>query len=469
MMKWIAAAALSLVALVGSAELRQAEVCGDGTYHQSSYCPAVLSSPSCSATGETTGSCSATSDESGGTRYVCATSNNISLSCDQIKACSGGAAVGGSSASETGSNSVALAGLTVDAAHYGQICNESPEEWNSNELVTASFTPSSSSEPYDLTAGGTRTIPFTHTWPTAPTITSTATVTPATLSANLVDGRELTLSAGSYGNVTVATTDQEIIIQSGVTIAQLTVSSTAQRIKIRGQTARVGDITGTIGVNQNAQDVLLDGLNQDATAISGGRNIIEGRRVAVINSLLQVEDFPLFSSTTGVQAENLIIANSQLIGVGTTQSGIRVQGIKELIMVDSNSQKINGNNLVLRVHASDPGKDVENVWVEGNQFEGGRPWFYPAPGTPDGEESDILNVYIRNNEFYYQDDTGLTLISVQDQAGSRPAYIHLTGNNAYGDPLIQYLQPTQILPAWDIEGDNTISAAVDPAPTWNFN
>lgn len=144
---------LALLLFTGSAfaEDRQAQSCPNGRVTQLGFCAADLSAPAGAATGATTGTVGATSDETDGTRYACATSSATPLTCAQIQACSGGTAVNGDNAAETGSNNIALTGLTEDAAHYGQSCNVSPETRVSDVVVSASFTPSAGGFAYTPT------------------------------------------------------------------------------------------------------------------------------------------------------------------------------------------------------------------------------------------------------------------------------------------------------------------------------
>lgn len=209
-MRRVALLALLLLAPSAFAESRSAETCSDSRVHQDGYCAAAVSTPSCVSTGATTGTCSATSDETDGTRYICATSTATPLTGAQIESCTGGTAVAGSSAAETGGNTVALTGLTTDAAHYGQITNKSPEAWYSNVLVSASFTPvAPGTAPYDLTLSSTRTLPsYVSTplaadeiWPNEPVTTLTDTWNsdsdiPGDLAT--LNGYTITVNAATY-------------------------------------------------------------------------------------------------------------------------------------------------------------------------------------------------------------------------------------------------------------------------------
>lgn len=378
LMRGIAFLALLFAGAALGAETRQAETCGDGSTHQAGYCPAVLSSASCSQTGATTGSCSATSDEADGTRYVCATSNNTALTCDQIQACSGGAAIAGASASETGSNSIGLTGLTEDAAHYGQQCNLSPEQWDSNGLVSASFTPTApasgtnASRISDVLNG--RTAPFTLTTPTDPTITDTSTCTSVTSASqfnNCADdaGTRITITASFSGNVAVAADDIDVIMGNAYTITgDLDFSSGTDRVRWTG-----GNIDGQINITAG-NDVLFDDIYitttyPDYNYIGAGGN----DRVAFINSTLEYVGSTsgntwvwfVLNSAAPNRHDDWFVGNVLFVGE-STPSLVRFQSMLRLAVVDVVSNPTGDSNHGLRFHDGCEDVWVRDTWVRGD-------------------------------------------------------------------------------------------------------
>ncbi len=173
-------------------------------------------------------------------------------------------------------------------------------------------------DPYDLSpySASLAELGLTAVWPIAPTGTLTpVTVTPATLAANNVNGRSLTLSAGDYGNVTISNTDQEWILQPGALINTLTIGASSQRIVVKGETPRVGRIGNFASVGGNT-DLLVDGVYQIQGLYSGTyevQNGFGGTRVAVVNSSLNSHGYAVraYPDTDG-RLYNFILAGNYI-------------------------------------------------------------------------------------------------------------------------------------------------------------
>lgn len=268
----IAVAALVWAASSGAATL-QGEDCDNGRRHVAGFCAAVLSSATGTADGATAGNCGASSDESDGTRYACVTTSATPLTCDQIQSCSGGTAVAGASASETGSNTLAVSGLTADQTVYCQTCNESPELWLSNVVVSSSFTPSAPASGENATRldpfFSDKTAPFTINYPADPTTTSTISGSAVDScseiqSAVQTDGAEVTISPGTYSCTVRVDADDVDVIATGVTInGTLYVGGTSfpkpARMRWTG-----GTVNGTFEL-EKGDDILVDGLTANIT------------------------------------------------------------------------------------------------------------------------------------------------------------------------------------------------------------
>ena len=196
-------------------------------------------------------------------------------------------------------------------------------------------------------------VPFTCNAPAEPTIKSSATVTPATIAANLVDGRRITLRPGLYRDLWIPTDDQEIILQPGAVIPYLLIQSTASRIKVRGETARSGRI-GPISVEKGATDVYFYQINAVGTA-PGNEIAVYGTRVAFVSSSLAMYRYCIYADP----ATDLIIANSELVsnGDGATPTH-RITNSNNTILVDSRVA-IDSSHAVYRVQ-SDGGRSTRN-------------------------------------------------------------------------------------------------------------
>ena len=399
--RWIALAAL-LLTLQAAAETRQAQTCGNGRTHQQSYCPAVLSSPTGTQTGATTGTVGATSDQTDGTRYACAASSATPLTCPQIQACSGGTAVAGSSAAETGSNSIALTGLTTDAAHYGQSCNESPEDWDSNVVVSSSFTPTApGSGLYDLTGIPTRfeTVEFAD----PPVTTSSATVNNQTeLNANLVSGRQITVNAGSYSALTInsSLSDIDLIVSNSANFSGV-LSIAGTRIRITGGNYQWSGAGYGSMIGGQAGHITLDNvvIEQGMDSQAFGADIPD--HVTILNSTIRSPDtgYAMFL----FNLRHWIVANTSISNTATAYAGIRMIACQNMIFIDGEIHS--SSNRTLRIHDDGTGFPTDLLLFYNMQMSHttqGVLWITPTFGSGDG----LTRIELRNSRLYFPSATG---------------------------------------------------------------
>lgn len=296
---------------------------------------------------------------------------------------------------------------------------------------------------YDLSAYN---IPFSYSWPSEPQIASEATVTPATLATNNVSGRRLILTPGNYGDVT-SRDDQEWILQEGALINGFDFSRSS-RIKVRGESPRVGRIGYLIGApNGGASDILFDGIYQSSgtwstpTTSSNGPG---GVRVAIINSSLNCASYCLFIATERTNAiNNIIIAgnyirtdNIPINGSVAPQHLVRIMSINTFIFVGNYMVKTN-TGMVFRIHTNSvsPAIDTFDGYVADNVLLASyseRSYnalqVYPASNayTP----GYIYDLTFENNEIYNPVDS---IVALDNTTWS--AYIRnltLLNNNGYG-------------------------------------
>lgn len=251
------------------------------------------------------------------------------------------------------------------------------------ETFTAATTPSS--EPYDLYATDTQsrgTIPFVVAWPTEPTITSTATVTPATFSANNANGREITLTSGTYGNISLGGTDKTLILQSGATVGTITLQG--QGLKIVGQ---AGSIVSQINHDSGASDVMLDGINSNG----GSWQLWDCTRFALLNSTVATDGFSVFFqfNPANPRPQDVIVAGCTIDALtGGGFAPVRFQDINRMVAVDTRFVS-NGSFASLRIHNEFNGGNVDNQWIRNCQCEGGG-WQW---GPNDGNTGTFDNIW----------------------------------------------------------------------------
>jgi hypothetical protein len=173
-------------------------------------------------------------------------------------------------------------------------------------------------------------VPWTVTWPTAPTITADQSVTPANIASHQnTAGLRLTLTAGSYSGMTLAgSVDQEWVVGSNVVFTgAININTGVSRLKIRFSTPR--DPTSNLFTVVSAagaapQDVLLDGVNADCTDGSGIHMKVNGTRYAIINSHFQSDSYGFWSDDQSFQINTW---NSTFEGgdnAGNAQSMMRI-------------------------------------------------------------------------------------------------------------------------------------------------
>jgi hypothetical protein len=289
--------------------------------------------------------------------------------------------------------------------------------------------------------------PFTINKPTAPTITSNVSVTTATIAANKVNGRQITLAAGDYGTQNFSTTDQEIILQAGAILGDVTFGSGAARIEIHGETVRVGQI-GSIDVDGLASDINI----YETTFADGVENIIYGDRCAIWSCLIRMDGrYCAYIDS----CSDFIFANNDAEITGSVSApGVRYMGVERSVTVD-NRIAVAGQQC-LRYHA-DPADSTDH-YASRNQLEG-PPGQMQANSGGGGYER-LINVTYTSNTIYDLEFSNYGSMGTGDQ---RCEVLTMTGNTMYSNGGAF---PSELLPAWDISS-NTVNAYTAP-PAWDF-
>lgn len=199
--------------------------------------------------------------------------------------------------------------------------------------------------------------------PTAPTTSSNATVNPSTLAANKVNGRDLTLQNGSYGDQTFTTTDQIIRIQGSGSIDSLTLDSGAARLKFVCETARACTIRYITFIGA-VSDISFEDITITSPALSDQGQIWYAtlgtgqlNRHAFINVNMDTDGWCAFAE----KVTDLVFGNSKLNGNGDHRHCLRFHGVLDSVVADSEIS-IDGSGVwSYRVHA-------EGSEVSGNNY-----------------------------------------------------------------------------------------------------
>lgn len=378
-----------------------------------------------------------------------------------------------------------LAGL-VSATTTGSVTLSNPRRTDSGApaptlgTVSGSITVQDSPPPggeYTL-ANALAGVPFAVSTPIPPTITSETTVTPATLSANLVNGRRVTLQAGTYSGFTINTTDQEFILQSGVTVTgNVVIGGSARRIIIRGNPLRAHTIRALLTGDDASgrSDIFINGINAINNAANGNADVLymEADRFACINSNFEVYSInnTAFLYSGQIPRSNLIWGNNRVI---TSQNSFawRTQRYSRMVMVDSLLKKTGSGHNTWRYH-----RVAQYCYSARNQIEGARIRINPddTEGLPNGEQ--IRDVWYHDNDQY---------LTIDSSGGGQNLYIEvnvpadvldfrITNNRFYGayGPANMvgagggvFHNPANY-PTWTASG-NSFQPLPGTIPTWSF-
>lgn len=285
------------------------------------------------------------------------------------------------------------------------------------------------------------------THPTEPTITSSATVNTSTLAANLVNGRRLTLQAGSYGDRTITTDDQELILQDGANIGTLTLNG-VNRFIIRGETTRVGSIVKTT-VNSTSTDILFK-ETVFLGATTNDQNEIYGDRVAFLSCSITEDRYCFYVDAV----TDFIVGNCNCSSTAGSAPTCRVMNSVRSVVADSRLHNT-GPQTCYRQHADST--DAEDHYLVRTQVEIG-----PIQFSADGDGNDVyerlISVTIDDIDFY--SDGGYISTDTGDK---RPEILVVTDSRGYG--LLEW--PPELLPAWDISNNSNVAFTTPPA--WSFN
>lgn len=338
-----------------------------------------------------------------------------------------------------------------------------------NAIVTGSNTTRINSL---LTAIGA-TVPFTQAYPADPVTTSGPTeVTPATLSANLVSGRQLILQEGDYGNLTMPSVqDVDMIIEGAGTFETLNLGNSGiQRLRITWQTPRAGYVRQfvTTEAGNGPTDVLIDGMNMEG---GSARAYVNSTRMAIINSRMDAGTGSQAMSSFNQNTENLTVINCEIIAPGTGDSVIRLQHVDNLVFVGNRAAATSGSFFPFRLHSVGASlvTTIENAYVAFNQFEGSRVSVRDrCCGSSPFPVDTQVNLYWEDNNSYEVVNSAAVASFFDPGANGGDAwtYIRMRRNNAYGSVGVYFDGSPWTGRGYEISG-NTVSGSVT-TPTWSF-
>lgn len=275
-----------------------------------------------------------------------------------------------------------------------------------------------------ITALAGYTSPFSYNAPADPVESSSATVTTATLAANIVAGRRLTLQAGAYGSPNFNVNDLDVICLSGVTFTGMTISGDRVRVTGASNTA----INGQLLFSSAPTDLMLDNLAFNFT-VAGHSPVFDGMvRVCYknVSNYCEADNWGVgIAGGNGGSDFFFLASESEYSGTTTSAAPIRLSGWTRSLVVKS---RFKTNQADPRFHNAVVA--AGNLVVDQCQFEDAGLFVDPNNGGGEGAGLTFNTGWIRDNNFYRAIDTQMTDIGTQNPGNI--ANFTISGNRGYG-------------------------------------
>lgn len=294
--------------------------------------------------------------------------------------------------------------------------------------------------------------PFaTITQPTAPTTSGgSVAVTTGTIGSHINASKEMTLAAGSYGDIELTGNHQKLILSSGVSIGHLNLNG-ADLIAVEGssRTATIDHVT-----LNNAQDI---SFYQVAIANSGDvQNFIRAQRASFISCSVRMGGYSFWVDPTST---DIVWGNCDIeTNSGSTRPCMRILSAQRTIRHRCRIANLS-NQTAIRIHAEAGDGVSDDHWSTLCQFEGSPGNFQPTSSGSGGDTSS--DIRFNNNAWYPDADGG----NFQGTDSASPPAVRLTmiDEDFYG------VIPPNELSGWDI-GTSIAnrSHAFTSAPAWSY-
>jgi hypothetical protein len=304
-------------------------------------------------------------------------------------------------------------------------------------------------------------IPFAIQWPEAPSITREVSVSTRSEleQAAGISGSSITLRPGEYGNVQIAGSDLELVLEAGVEIGFLTLRG--QRISLVGNPHRQHRIRAIHAHNADNSDLFFLGLN----VVSGTTaeeyqeaNNIRGTRIAWLHSYIDMVGHAMFMGHGG--SSHIIVANTWVRQHRGRQAGPRLHDASYLVFVDSRFENMERQSW--RLHTVQGGGAV-NVVLSRNQFVGSGIQLRPnsGAGEPAGGYGLMTDIWLEDNVWYHDRNVVLKTHDPGEPVAQNVRFRNNQLNSALG-----FSFPSAPHSSWEVSG-NTIGGYQEP-PEWTF-
>lgn len=325
------------------------------------------------------------------------------------------------------------------------------------ETFTAATVPSTG-DPYDLTAGGTRSPPISYSWPTQPYALTPVSASSVAAVNSAPSGSVVTLSPGTYsGNISLSNSDVSVILTGCTINGNVAVTPGTTRVRITGgrfnytfePTWHGSHVTlynvAFIGQpGAYTQHVVYSGAHHYAFVYCTLNNI--NNNAGALFSTKGTTDF--IWAACDVHAQSFW--------------GLRVMGCDRTIMADCRFRMNSTSYANVRFHADD--QDVNGFWAVGNQFNDAARIEVNSWGADGTVAGAITNAYLDSNRFYADQATSNVWINQNGLGGT--AQVYLRNNTHYtnaGTGAMTYLLGGG---GTVMENTNNVRAPYVTPPAW---
>lgn len=319
-------------------------------------------------------------------------------------------------------------------------------------------------DPYDLTLGGARTIPFPYSWPTVPSTSNTINVTAnsgASLAAAIAQSNvTVVVPAGTYStSLTSWGNDVDVVCSNGATVVGSIDFNARSRIRWTGGVIGGNNFSNSI-TSGFSQDIMFNNVRfDDLLSCSPGFGPTLSR-YAMINCTMNSRRYCFFSQQTGTY-DNVIIAGCDLLGgdpaSGATgeESTIRMMQLTTGIVVDCRLN--NGAKHTHRAHF-----ECDNIYVADSQLETGAGMMWDNhPGG--GGVVQCYNGWVQRNLFY--NGFGAQMQGYFPAENDGNVALRFNDNQLFvdGGNVFPNITDTSAGPQWSVTGNTVSNYSAPPA------
>jgi len=276
-----------------------------------------------------------------------------------------------------------------------------------------------------LTALNGYTVPFSYNTPADPVSTSSATVTTATIVANIVAGRTLTLQAGAYGTPNFNVDDLDIICQAGVTFTSFNMDGS--RIRITGPATTGGSLTAAPTFASGSTDLMIDNISVNLASDVDSMTPANLTRVCFKNNDWR-QSGQIWVMIGGDACVDMFIlqTDSEYTGSNSSRCPLRLVAVTRLIIVNN---RFASSQAGVRLHNNTAAGAMSNLAFSQNQIECSFQ-IEPDNGGGDGDEFVLGPSWAVDNNSYRPGITQMCSVGNSTPANVQDATI--TGNRGYG-------------------------------------